>query len=148
MKKRNYFAILTGMILLVAATGITSCTTNDFSDDTGGLRLEGEDSYSASDMSTSGGSGNEQGGNTQAGIVTAGEWSDLSNWAFWSKLMLGTDFSEKSSYWQFYTNNRVSVKVTDSKDNALAGLLVKLLRQNDGEEATLWEAVTDNHGQR
>jgi len=84
--------------------------------------------------------------NTQAGIVTAGEWCDLTHWDFWSKLMLGEEFSEKSDYWKFYTNNRIAVKVTDESGNALAGVNVKLLREGEGT-STVWETVTDNHGE-
>ena len=86
------------------------------------------------------------GGNSDAGVVTAGEWNDLSHWAFWSGLMLGNDYGDKSKYWQFYTNNRVAVEVADNDGNALAGATVKLLRQNEGRESTLWETITDNHG--
>lgn len=93
-----------------------------------------------------GSSGTGQGGNTQAGVVTAGEWSDLGNWTFWAGLMQSEDFSDKSSYWMCYTNNRVAVKVTDPSGNPLAGISVKLQRQTDDGIRTLWEALTDNHG--
>ena len=87
-----------------------------------------------------------QGGNTQAGVVTAGEWNDLGNWAFWANLMQSEDFSDKSNYWMCYTNNRVAVKVTDPSGNPLAGIAVKLQRQTDDGLKTVWEAVTDNRG--
>lgn len=84
--------------------------------------------------------------NTQAGIVTAGEWCDLTHWGFWSKLMLGEDFSSMSAYWSFYTNNRIAVRVTDQRGNALPGVNVKLLREGEGA-GTIWETITDNRGE-
>ena len=87
-------------------------------------------------------------GNSQAGVITAGEWCDLAHWPYWSKLMLGDDFSDKSEYWQFFTNNRVAVAVTDQDGKALAGVSVKLQRvADDGQTADIWETVTDNHGE-
>lgn len=82
--------------------------------------------------------------NTQAGIVTAGEWCDLTHWGFWSKLMLGEEYSDMSDYWSFYTNSRIAVRVTDERGNALAGVRVKLLGK--GTEP-IWEAITDNRGE-
>lgn len=87
-----------------------------------------------------------QGGNTQAGIVTAGEWSDLNNWSFWSGQMLAGEYAEKSDYWNFYTNNRIAIRVTDKNGKVVAGAPVKLSRKTDDGESTLWETVTDNHG--
>ena len=59
-------------------------------------------------------SGNgEGGGNSQAGRITAGEWNDLDHWDFWGQLMTGEDFAQYSSYWKFWTNNRIAVEVTD-----------------------------------
>ena len=70
-------------------------------------------------------------GNTQAGVVTAGEWCDLNHWAFWSRLMQDADsagYADKSGYWRFYTNNRVAVRVTDADGNPMVGMQVELLR--------------------
>lgn len=96
-------------------------------------------------------SGSSQAGGGQAGKVTAGEWRDLDNWAFWSSLMQyavidenqeETDYSSWSGYWQMYTNNRVAVSVTDESGNPQCGVKVRLLR--GGNE--VWVAQTDNKG--
>lgn len=92
------------------------------------------------------GNGVSQNGNTQAGVVTAGEWNDLDHWDFWSKLMTGGAYADKSNYWECYTNHRVAVQVTDEAGTTLAGIPVKLVRTTDGKQTTLWEAVTDCHG--
>ena len=140
MKARNFFSALASSLLVVATT-LTSCSINDgegeyMSEESGKFAYSGL--YDPSDPNGNG----TVNGNTQAGIVTAGEWCDLTHWSFWSKLMLGEDYAEKSDYWKFYTNNRVAVKVTDASGNAVAGVPVTLKRG----KATLWEAVTDNHG--
>ena len=147
MKKNYYLSVIAAMMML--ATGCTFVACDEYDDEPeyeGGM-------YSFVTMDgvpTPGGEmpgGNPNNKNTEAGIVTAGEWNDLANWAFWSKLMAGNSFADKSGYWECYTNHRVAVEVTDGKGNALAGVPVVLVRTNDGKQSTLWETVTDNHGQ-
>lgn len=148
MKAKNHSLRYAGISLLAALFVISSCSKSDSDFDMGeppyGLDYITSDGFSKNGPSDNGPGGNH--GNTQAGIVTAGEWNDLTHWDFWSKLMTGDSFSEKSSYWEFYTNNRVAVKVTDESGNALAGVGVKLLSEGDGT-STVWETVTDNHGE-
>ena len=140
MKTKKIFNMACSMLLLAGAVGLSACSKDSEGDFEG---LDSSYTFSASgDEPGTGGGGDNTQGNTQAGIVTAGEWCDLNHWPFWSKLMLSNDFAEKSDYWKFYTNNRVCVKVTDEKGAALAGISVKLLRNN----TTLWTAITDNHG--
>lgn len=100
--------------------------------------------------------GNEGGGDQQtyAGKVTAGEWRDLDNWLFWSNLMTnsqidqeGSDYTTYSSYWGFYTNNRVAVSVTDASGAPQKDVPVQLVRLADGNKSVLYEARTDNKGQ-
>ena len=149
MKAKNHSLRYAGISLLAAIFVISSCSKSDGDFDTGEPASYELDFFSSDGESKGGPSGNDQGGkheNTQAGIVTAGEWNDLSHWDFWSKLMTGESFSEKSGYWEFYTNNRVAVKVTDESGNDLAGVDVKLLSEGDGT-STVWETVTDNHGE-
>jgi len=104
--------------------------------------------------------GDENGQSDNAGKLTAGEWNDLDNWQFWSKLMRtqgdpkeevedgeyyegdGT-FYEYCPYWKVYTQNRVAVNVMTSDKVPVAGAKVQLMR--NGEK--VWEAVTDNLGQ-
>ena len=146
-------------MLLTTAMCITSCSEDGTGES--GIFPSGYEKgdYSLSDMSGEGGGdfggsngaeGSDDNGNTQAGVVTAGEWCDLTHWAFWSGLMQNTDsmsFASKCDYWRFYTNNRIAVRVTNADGKPLAGLPVKLLRKTNDKESTLWEAVTDNHGQ-
>lgn len=144
MKTKRLFPFMTGILML--ATMTISCSKAE----------EGDIDFTASDLSGltfsglrngEGGPGEGgQGGNTQAGIVTAGEWSDLNNWSFWSGQMLAGEYAEKSDYWNFYTNNRIAIRVTDKNGKVVAGAPVKLSRKTDDGESTLWETVTDNHG--
>jgi hypothetical protein len=146
MKTKKYSSMIAAMFALAALT--VSCSKNE--DDSG---YEGslDDIYGYVLKNGEGDSGpsndGEDSGNTQAGIITAGEWNDLDNWTFWAKLMTGKDFANKSDYWKFYTNNRIAIKVNDKSGKALAGIPVKLLRNTDSGQAVMWEAVTDNHGQ-
>ena len=149
MKDRNLFSFLAGTMLLAATAMISSCTGED-GEGVGYLGdyvTDASDSYPFSSGKGGVGSGgdsvtDDEVNNVAAGVITAAEWSDLNYWPFWSKLMLGDTYSEKSEYWQFFTNNRVAVEVTDMSGRALAGISVKLIRNDN----TLWEAVTDNHG--
>ena len=145
MKKRNFFHMACGMLLLAFVAGLAACSSTD-GDDSGVYELDGIIG-DAAPKGEGGEPGGSQSGNSQAGIVTAGEWCDLVHWPFWSRLMLASAFAGKSDYWRFYTNQRVCVQVTDEAGEAVAGVSVKLLRQNGSDWATLWEAVTDNHGQ-
>ena len=85
-----------------------------------------------------------------AGRVTAGEWSDLDHWLFWSELMTnkqygqeGTDYTTYSDYWGLYSNNRVAVHVTDKAGKPLSDAAVTLSRAGG---SVLWTARTDNEG--
>lgn len=82
-------------------------------------------------------------GNSQAGIVTAGEWSDLDHWTWWSLLMTGNEFSDKSGYWGFYLDKRVAVKVSDSDGIPVPSALVEL----KNAEGLVWQARTNNKGE-
>ena len=143
MKTKNTYFSFVGISLLAIAFALASCSKEDRDYETEGLddvRFI-DSSYGKNGVT---GEGSQQ-GNYQAGIVTAGEWCDLTHWDVWSKLMLGEEYSDQSDYWEFFTNNRFAVKVTDEKGNAMAGVNVKLLREGEGA-GTIWEAVTDNHG--
>lgn len=101
----------------------------------------------------------ENNGNTNAGLLTAGEWNDLDNWQFWGQLMLSQgvgkteevedgewyegdgSFYQYCPHWGFYTKNRVAVKVTNEGAPA-AG--VNVILSVDGK--AVWTAVTDNLG--
>lgn len=87
------------------------------------------------------------GGNSMAGIVTAGEWNDLDNWGFWNELMSGQNeekFYEYLNYWSLYTSNRFAVTVVDATGAPVCGAKVELF-VNDAQKSS-WTAITDNSG--
>jgi len=96
---------------------------------------------SSFDSSSGGGSGSGEEPEEEAGLVTAGEWNDLENWDYWKELNNKAEFSDKEPYWDFYTNNRVSVLI---KNNGNLVVDARLVLSKDGE--TVWEARTDNSG--
>lgn len=124
MKNTLIFAVL----ILLACFG--SC-----SKDEGDL---GSGDYLTSTGESGSSVNNQQG---QAGQVTAGEWNDLSNWEFWNNLFNNQEFSGMSAYWNFYTNNRISV-VVNNQGNPFVNAKVELLRN----ETVIWSARTDNSG--
>ena len=127
------------LLLLAAAVLLGACSV-DFSVDMDGSReMSGMDVMKPGAGAPSDPSG--QGGNSSAGVVTAGEWKDLDHWDFWSGLMQDS-FKEKPEYWGFWTNNRIAIMVHDGKGGPVAGVPVEILR---GGKA-IWKAVTDNKG--
>lgn len=86
-------------------------------------------------------------GNSQAGIVTAGEWNDLDNWSFWNDLMSGQNsgkYYEYLNYWSLYTGNRFAITVVDAAGIPVCGAKVELF-VNGAKEAS-WTAISDNKG--
>ncbi|MBT4339845.1 MAG: VWA domain-containing protein [Bacteroidetes bacterium] len=95
------------------------------------------DSYSGADFGDDGGDSTGY-----AGLITAGEWNDLDNWDFWDDLLAMKDYSLKSEYLDFYTNNRVSVLLKDNSGLAVCNVQIDLKFKND----IVWTAKTDNFG--
>ncbi len=124
MKNTLIFAVL----ILLASFG--SC-----SKDEGDL---GSGDYLTSTGESGSSVNNQQG---QAGLVTAGEWNDLNNWVFWNNLFNNQEFNGMPAYWNFYTNNRISVLV-NNQGNPFVNAKVELLRN----ETVIWIARTDNLG--
>ena len=164
MKKTIYNVLA---VAAVAAMALSCSTAGDYFD----KMMDGGGTYDRESFMDGGGDAAEpsapgegeepgQSGNTNAGMLTAGEWNDLDNWQFWGKLMLSQgendvidiedgeyyegdgSFYKYCPYWNFYTNNRVAVKVTDSGAPA-AG--VKVVLNVDGK--AVWTSVTDNLGE-
>jgi len=133
MKNTVIFAVL---ILLVS---FGSCSKDEFGDPTGDYLsksgLTGESGTTGDPSST--GNDNQE----QAGLVTAAEWNDLDNWSFWNNLLNEQEFSVMPAYWDFYTNNRISV-VVNNQGNPFVNAKVELLRN----ETVIWTAKTDNLG--
>ena len=87
------------------------------------------------------GSGANGNGNTQAGLITAGEWNDLDNWDFWNRLLYNQEYFDMPEYWNVYTDNRVSVFVVN---NSIPVINAKVELLRNGVE--VWTAKTDNFG--
>lgn len=79
----------------------------------------------------------------EAGVLTAGEWSDLSNWDFWQSLMQKEMFFEYQSYWHFFPTQRYSVRLKDKMGEPVMDAKVTLL---DKQKKVLWAAKTNNMG--
>ena len=135
MKKIGLLLLVAGMLCACAEKG------GELGDYVGGGGEEAD--YGGS-------SGNGE-GQTQAGKVTAGEWRDLDNWAFWSDLMNTDEECNKyCGYWSLYPEHRVAVRVTDEGGTPQRDVPVQLVRlpQEEGETNTiLYESRTDNHGE-
>lgn len=93
--------------------------------------------------------GNGQGG--QAGVITAAEWNDLDNWAFWGKLMTsqnntdeqGGAYGDYRYYWGLNTGSRFAVRVKDAAGNPVVGAKIELL---NADGVGLWTSISDNKG--
>lgn len=83
-----------------------------------------------------------EGGNTSAGVLTAGEWNDLDHWDFWGKLFKDEDITKASKVWEFNVDKRIAVKVTDAAGKAVSGARVEATM----DSKIVWSTVTDNHG--
>lgn len=89
---------------------------------------------------TEGGNGGQ---GASAGVLTAGEWNDLSHWDFWGNLLNNKQFSDYQTFWDMYTDNRVAVKVQYPDGKPAIGVKVELSRKGEA----LWQSVTDNLGE-
>ncbi|PIQ28677.1 VWA domain-containing protein [bacterium (Candidatus Blackallbacteria) CG17_big_fil_post_rev_8_21_14_2_50_48_46] len=82
--------------------------------------------------------------NPQAGTLTAGEWNDLNNWAFWLSLFQDQEWSTQIQNWGINTQGRVKVVVT-GPNGLLADIPVQL---RDAETQTvIFEARTNTQGE-
>ena len=96
------------------------------------------DDYS---MHSKEGKGSQGGIQPQGGLVTAGEWNDLDNWAFYQKTLMKEPFKGFPDDWQMYTNHRIAVALT-AKNKPAANATVTLFRN----DTPIWTAKTDNLG--
>jgi hypothetical protein len=78
----------------------------------------------------------------RAGQLTAGEWSDLEHWDFWTKLTRASEFDSLPSYWGITPSQRVSVVVKHGTMPARDARV--LLKDQRGD--VVWEARSDNQG--
>lgn len=96
------------------------------------------DDYSMHSKESKGGQGGIQ---PQGGLVTAGEWNDLDNWAFYQKTLMKEPFKGFPDDWQMYTNHRIAVALT-AKNKPAANATVTLFRN----DTPIWTTKTDNLG--
>ena len=96
------------------------------------------DDYSMHSKESKDGQGGIQ---PQGGLVTAGEWNDLDNWAFYQKTLMKEPFKGFPDDWQMYTNHRIAVAIT-AKNKPAANASVTLFRN----DTPIWTAKTDNLG--
>ncbi|MGE3801565.1 MAG: VWA domain-containing protein [Candidatus Kapaibacterium sp.] len=78
----------------------------------------------------------------EPGQLTAGEWSDLVEWDFWTAVSNSNDWSKMKEYWGFGRGERISVRVDNGRD-PISDAVVKLFTKS-GE--LLWTARSDNFG--
>ncbi|MBE7170641.1 MAG: VWA domain-containing protein [Williamsia sp.] len=83
-----------------------------------------------------------QGGQSQPGVITAGEWNDLDHWSFLDTLLGKEQFKTMPGYWNFYPNNRISVVITGTDGSPLVDIPVKLKRNG----TIVFTSRTDNKG--
>ncbi len=90
--------------------------------------------------------GGEEGGNVKpsAGLLTAGEWSDLENIDFWTKLLNRNDWYSFMEQRDLYANSIKKILVKDSEGAPCYNAKVELL---DGDGDILYIARTDVTGQ-
>ena len=96
------------------------------------------DDYSMHSKESKDGQGGVQ---PQGGLVTAGEWNDLDNWAFYQKTLMKEPFKGFPDDWQMYTNHRIAVAIT-AKNKPAANATITLFRN----DTPIWTAKTDNLG--
>jgi hypothetical protein len=121
--KKLYF------LSFIAALLLSACARSD-----DGMH----DDYSMHSKESKDGQGGIQ---PQGGLVTAGEWNDLDNWAFYQKTLMKEPFKGFPDDWQMYTNHRIAVALT-AKNKPAANATVTLFRN----DTPIWTAKTDNLG--
>jgi hypothetical protein len=94
------------------------------------------------DYSSESGVSDGNGGQSQPGVITAGEWNDLDNWDFWNNLLTREEYKNMQSYWSLFHNNRISVEITTNGSQPVVNAYVQLKRAG----TTIFSARTDNQG--
>ncbi|MCP4442555.1 MAG: VWA domain-containing protein [Aureispira sp.] len=103
------------------------------------IRGDGEPMGGNSD----GNNANQEKMDVPAGMLTAGEWSDLDGWDFWNALMQREMYNDYQEYWSFYPQHRYSVSIKDKNNLPLNNCTVEL---KDHSGNVVWASKTDNKG--
>ncbi len=118
-----------------------SCDGGDDSIEGYETPIEKTSEMSSSDSGEPGGMSGRQ-NEKRSGLLTAGEWNDLENWRYWTKLLNDNNYYEMPNQWQFYPKNLVAVRLIDADSNAVPNVPVTLLNGGNTEFST----KTDNSG--
>ena len=113
-------------------------------DPTGGG--SGGDDGGGSRFDVGGGGGDSGGGEPppppDPGLLTAGEWNDLDEWAFWTALMQLPEWSGYHQHWGYSTHQRFAMEIQDEGRPVVDADLE--LWNGDGRR--IWDARSDNEG--
>lgn len=141
MKATGFIAVLTAFIFTACEAGyFDTMAPGDAEGGRGDAEMMGPSDGEPGEEGSNG-------GNSLAGVVTAGEWNDLENWGFWNELMSGQNedkFYEYLNYWSLYTGDRFAVTVVDDAGNPVCGAKVELFV--DEADKPEWTAISDNKG--
>lgn len=141
MKATGFIAVLTAFIFTACEAGyFDTMAPGDAESGRGDAEMMGPSDGEPGEEGSNG-------GNSLAGVVTAGEWNDLENWGFWNELMSGQNegkFYEYLNYWSLYTGDRFAVTVVDDAGNPVCGAKVELFV--DEADKPEWTAISDNKG--
>ncbi|HEY5367514.1 MAG TPA: vWA domain-containing protein [Hanamia sp.] len=131
--KNNLYKYLAIAVFVLISCSKEGTSSIDFSSDFSGSSI-------APDSAT--GAGDSTGNQSHPGVITAGEWNDLDNWAFWNNLLQKNDYTKIPEHWGFSTSDRVSVNIKGSDNRPQADIPIKLIENGQ----TLFSAKTDNNG--
>ncbi|MDN3664097.1 hypothetical protein ACFFU1_11385 [Algibacter miyuki] len=129
--------VFCAIVLLLGCESAEGVTDGDYD----GSVLSSEASGDASGSDTPD-FGNGDNGKTP-GQITAAEWNDLSQWAFWSDLLNTQDYTEHHKSWDFNTSKRIAIQILDKNTSeALNNISVSLYKGNE----LICAVKTDNFG--
>ena len=85
---------------------------------------------------------------SQAGVLTAGEWSDLRNWPFWLEVLQRPEWAPLPATWRLHPTARYTLTLTDAAGQPLPGAQVTLgpAGMTTGATTGVTTAVTDRLG--
>ncbi len=79
----------------------------------------------------------------KAGLITAGEWNDLQNWADWTELNEKEAYNQYKDVWGFNVEGKNSISLLNKDHFPIVDQEVKLY---DSKANLIWNSFTDNVG--